>query len=329
MKKYIKYDNIEYFMPFLFCNDIYIPVINKLLKEEIDPIKYVYGSIYCLWTSGRLSNFFINNLKNVENYLKRLQKYKYIPLFIFTSLKESDEILNDEFSNNLLDIAVRENAEFVVASDFLYNHIKSRYPDAKMHCSVIKAIYNFINDKDFDETRFYNEMLDKYETVVIRPEYTLDNIDKLDKLIPEISRIEIISNQHCAYNCPKHIEHYQLQELESTYTSQIIKIHNQESLEELPPDLLKKKEEFQCPKYHKTEDFRSVYFSEEQVEQLIQLGVNKIKLQGRDHTYSKLFIELYNNFFNKDISFEETKNITDNIILDMIEENKKAQLIYI
>ena len=51
MKKYIKYDNIEYFMPFLFCNDVYIPVINKLLKDEIDPIKYVYGSIYCLWTT--------------------------------------------------------------------------------------------------------------------------------------------------------------------------------------------------------------------------------------------------------------------------------------
>ena len=326
MKKYIKYDNIEYFMPFLFCNDVYIPVINKLLKDEIDPIKYVYGSIYCLWTSGRLSNFFINNLMNVENYLKRLQKYKYIPLFIFTSLKESDEILNDEFSNNLLDIAVRENAEFVVASDFLYNHIKSRYPDAKMHCSVIKAIYNFINDKDFDETRFYNEMLDKYETVVIRPEYTLDNIDKLDKLIPDISRIEIISNQHCAYNCPNHIEHYRRQETESTYISQIIKMHNQESIKNIPSSLLK---DFTCPKFNKSKDFKSVYFSDEQVEQLIQLGVKKIKLQGRDQTYSKLFTELYNHFFNKDIPFEEMKRITDDIILKMIEENKKAQLIYI
>ena len=48
MKKYVKYENVEYFMPFLYCNDIFIPFLHELLKEEHDPIKYVYGSIYCL-----------------------------------------------------------------------------------------------------------------------------------------------------------------------------------------------------------------------------------------------------------------------------------------
>ena len=320
MKKYVKYENVEYFMPFLYCNDIFIPFLHELLKEEHDPIKYVYGSIYCLWTSGRFSDFSVGNLVNIEKYLCRLQKYNYIPLFIFTTLKDSKEVLNDKFSNNLLDIAVKYKAEFVVASDPLYNYIKSRYPNAKMHCSVIKAINNFINDKNFDETAFYNKMLDKYDTVVVRPEYTLDNIDKLDKLIPEISRIEIIPNQHCMYNCPYHIQHYTMQEIISTSV-----FEDKKGIS----DLINVRAKFVCPKNNKTEDFKGVYFSDNQVEQLISLGVKKIKLQGRDHSSEELFIELYNHFFNKNISFEEISAKKDKIILNMVEQNKKIQFIYV
>ena len=315
-------------MPFLFCNDIFIPFLHELLKEEHDPIKYVYGSVFCRWTSGRVSNFFINNLVRIENYIQRLQKYNYIPLFIFTTLNDSKEVLNDEFSNNLLDIAVKYNAEFVVASEVLYNYIKSRYPNAKMHCSVIAAINNFINDKNFDETTFYNKMLDKYETVVIRPEYTLDNIAKLDKLIPEISRVEIIPNQYCAYNCPNHINHYKLQEMEST---SVYKLINKDKEVKAKKVISSAKDfmENNCPKNNKTENFKGIYFSNQQVEQLIQLGVKKIKLQGRDHPFEPLFNELYNHFFNNGIPFEEIKKIKDDIILNMVTQNKKAQLIYV
>ena len=52
MKKLVKYENIEYFMPFLFCNDLFIPVLQKLLENEKN-----VGEIAALVGYGKASNF--------------------------------------------------------------------------------------------------------------------------------------------------------------------------------------------------------------------------------------------------------------------------------
>ncbi len=324
MKKYVKYDNVEYFMPFFYCNDLFIPILDELLKDEINPVKYVYGCPDCAWQGGRRTYDKVNNLARVDLYLKSLKCRNIIPTFTFNNINNIEDKLNDENTNNLLDIAQENHAHFIVATDALYNHIKSRYPNAKMHCSVINPICKKIDDKDFDETKFYNEMLDKYDVVVIRPEYTIENIDKLDKLISDISRIEVLINQHCLYDCKYHkFDYILINKINNTYFSQ--NIISKEEIEKI--EAMDKEVKRHCPKKQNIE-YKSVCMTDEQVAQLIDIGVRKIKLQGRHKKFDELFDELYDHFFNKNISKEEIRNKIDLISARMIQYNKKAALIF-
>ncbi len=314
MTKYVKYDNIEYIMPFLFCNDIFIPLLSELLKKEKNPIKYVYGSVNCCWAGGRFSNFNINNLNEINNYLSNLKESQYTPTFTFTSIYNINEKLNDEYSNKLLDIAYSNNSSFIVASEILYNHIKSRYPNAKMHCSVISAINNKLNNKDFNETEFYNKMLDKYEIVVLRPEYVLENLDNLNNLISDISRAEILINQTCQYDCPNHINHYSIQEKIDNLQSRNTANNYNEIID------------FICIKTQNS-NFKSVKYAPKLVDKLISMGIKKIKLQGRTFTFDRLFEDLYKYFFNNEYSKEFIINNINTILANRLQNNKKIGLI--
>ncbi len=317
MGKLVKYSNAEYVMPFLFCNDIFIPILSKLLNDEISSIKYVYGSPYCEWGIGARSTFFrLNNLSIIEKYFEKLKnKYNFIPALTFTNLNAKEK-LNDEYSNNLLDLAYSQNCRFIVATDELYNHIKSRYPNAKIHSSVIIPSVKIAEEKDFDETRFYNEMLDKCEVVVIRPEYTTDNIDKLDKLLSDVSRVEVLVNQTCQYNCPYHRIHYNfLEQIDKCDKRENVKYHTNDNPEEFSL----------CPKFDK--NYRNVHLAKEHTEKIIGLGIKKLKIQGRSLTFSWLFNELYENFFNNEYSIEELRNKTDKICAEILENDRKTALL--
>lgn len=324
MKKYVKYENVEYFMPFLFCNDVFIPILNELLKNETNPVKYLYGCPDCVWQGGIGTSAKINNFSQIDFYLKCLKSHNFIPTLTFTNINNIEAKLNDENANNLLDVAFKNDVHFIVATDSLYNHIKARYPNAKMHCSVINPICKKIDDKNFNETKFYNEMLDKYEVVVIRPEYAIENIDKLDKLISDLSRIEVLINQHCLYDCQYHKLHY-------TYISKTNDacFSKQEKNNEEYKKMAAMDDEIQkhCPKNHKT-DYKSVCMTDEQVAQLINIGVKKLKLQGRHKNFDLLFDELYQHFFNKDISKEEIRREIDLISARLIQYDNKAAIIF-
>ncbi len=306
MKNLVRYKNIEYFMPFLFCNDIFIPLLDKLLENETNPVKYVYGSPFCEWgLGGRPANFKLNNLNIVEKYFEKLKtKYNLIPTLTFTNLN-SKYALNDEYSNNLLDVAYSLDCRFIVSTEELFNHIKLRYPDAKIHSSVLLPSTKIVEEKDFDETRFYNEMLDKCEVVVIRPEYTTDNIDKLNKLLSDVSRVEVLINAYCHYNCPHHREHYN-------------------SLAELDKGIGKREKFTLCPRFH--EGYRSIHLTEKQVQQVLDIGIKKLKIQGRSLRFHMLFDELYENFFNNEYSKEEIRNKSDKICAEMLQNNRKTAL---
>ena len=307
---YIRYNTIEYVMPFLFCNDIFIPLLDKLLEEEHNPIRYVYGTVRCAWAGGRPSSINILSLNGINNYLKIIKKYNVIPVFTFNSSSQDKDILNNEFCNNLLDIAYSNNSQFIVATDMLYNHIKARYKDAKMVCSVINPHLKYIESMLFNETQFYKRMLDKYEIVVVRPEWSIENADKIDKLIPDIERIEVLINQRCHFNCKSAKLHYNLHEQieagtldQNEYNKKIIQI---------------------CPKYKS--EYKSVYMEDEIVEKLVDKGVKLFKLQGRDLPFETLFDDLYNFIFNKKYSKDELLNKANNICAKLIQENKIAQL---
>ncbi len=307
--KYVQHCNAEYVMPFLFVHDIFIPVLNELLKDEINPIKYVYGIVKSEWSGGRLSCTSINNLSVLNRILdKVVNKHKLIPAFPFTNRTMTKERLNNEFCNNLLDIAYEKGCHFIVASDKLYEHITSRYKDAHMVSSVIVPSIK-IHEAGFDETKFYNEMLDKYEIVVLRPEYTMENLNKLDKLIKDVSRVEVLINQKCHWDCRVAKLHYRMNEKIETG--------------KITPDKFNNVLNIICPK--KKDGYKSVCMNDEIVSTLLSMGITKLKIQGRDtYDYPDMLNELYNCFFNNEISKEEIENNINLIISKFVQNNKQV-----
>ena len=135
-----------------------------------------------------------------------------------------------------------------------------------MVCSVIIPSINF-KRPFFNETKFYNKMLDKYDIVVVRPEWTIENLNNVSKLIKDPSRIEVLVNQTCAFNCPNVAKHYKIiGELEHG------KITN---------------EQYQktwmgfCPNHTAPERQRPLFISDEEIDKLLAQGVKKINLQER------------------------------------------------
>lgn len=289
---YVKHPNAEYVMPFLFNIGFFINALTELLKDEHNPIKYVYGTLHSKWSGGRPSPMEISDLEQIDKYIERLTKMGLIPTFTFTNLSITKQSLKDEYCNKLLDIGYKHKCHFIVASDILYNHIKSRYNDATMVCSVVLPSINF-KKLFFNETKFYNQMLNKYEIVVVRPEWTLENLDNISKLIIEPSRIEVLVNQSCAYNCPNVERHYKIiGELEHG------KITNEK---------YSKVWTSFCPNQTAPEKQRSLIVNDEKIEKLLSQGVKKIKLQGRTYPLNAMLNELSRHFFNSDIPQEHIR----------------------
>ncbi|MBQ9246697.1 hypothetical protein IJ182_10570 [bacterium] len=322
VQKYIKYPNIEYVMPFLFNNDIFIPILNELLKDEINPIKYVYGSIQSAWAGGRPAVLPISRLTTIDKYLSKFAKYNITPVLTWTNRNLDNDILNDEFSNELLDIVVKNNCNIIIASDKLYTHIKSRYKNAKLVASVIApSILHF--SSDFDETKYYNQMLEKYEVVVVRPEWTINNIDNIDKLLTAPNRIEVLINQVCVPNCPYAKEHYEL--IEKAVTNKI----SQEELNSKWTNFCPREKVERNENVPDNIQTHSLFFDDNIMNKLITQGVTKYKVQGRGNSFDEIAKTLHAFLFNNNYSLEEITNVLYKICTNLVINNKFSALTYL
>ena len=90
---------------------------------------------------------------------------------------------------------------FKRCEDFL-DYIKNKYPNSIITSSVMypKLNYQGIDDK-VGECSLYNELITKFDKVIIRPEFAkthlLETIDK----ISDISKIQVPINDSCKMNC--------------------------------------------------------------------------------------------------------------------------------
>lgn len=308
MKDNLKF-KANYIMPFLFGYDIFIHIFNDLFGKD-NPITFLYGGVANSWNGGRFATFNIISLNKIKNYLKKIsEEYKINPMITLSNPLISDDDLNDKYSNELLDIIYETNTYCIISSEKLYNHIKQRYPDAKVVCSVISAILNFNNNHDAQkEANFYNQMLDKYDYVVLRPEFALENIQNLNKLIIDPKRTEILVNASCKHNCPHSKIH-----------------HKMMSAQKNKLETMKKVAGF-CPIIRK-EQFQSLRFNDGQMQTLVEQGVNNFKLSGRDViSFDVLYEDIYEYLFKNTKSTEEIRQNFDESCARLIQKNRLAAL---
>lgn len=190
------------------------------------------------------------------------------------------------YSNNLLNILSDIDCEIILSSDLLYEYIKSKYPNIKLVASVIKSIYE--TTQNIDETEYINSLLAKYDRVVIRSEYFLENKNKI-KLLNNLNKIELLVNQNCAYNCLNSKAHYALFEK-----------YNRGKLSY--SDVIRFAQNI-CPRFDNP-NVKLNTLGHSDVVEAINLGITNLKLQGRMLPFDAMIKELYQHFFNDKYDYE-------------------------
>lgn len=309
----LRYEDINWSVPVLFSHDEYILSISSLMKrlDLRNPITYAYGMVPSLWTGGRYSQKLTQDKEKISELLKMVINAGSVPTFTFSKYNITQEELGDEFCNWLLDFGVENNCNFIMTSDLLYNHIKSKYPNAKCVASVLKPIFE-LELQNLSETDYYNMLLEKFDRVVVRPEYSLKTLLTDYQKISDISRIEVLVNQVCVQNCTyAQKEHLFIPESDWS-------IFNNKPIEK----------NTYCPRVNITDTqglkghlkIPTLMFTEEEMDNLVyNIGIKNLKLQGRN--YSPIDnTRMINNYLFENIG--EFQNITP-IIWGQCEEIKR------
>lgn len=209
---YEKYKNVFWSVPFLFENhDIFFGLM-KLYQDakEKHPFTYAYGGLLNAWNGEEIAPMYLQNEINIPRFVF---EDGVIPVVAFAAKNIDEEKLKDEFANEFLDV-YSPYSEFLITSDILYNHIKSRYPNAKCIASAMKSYYELERGK---EVEYYKKLLDKYERVVLLPEYVKNGFVNDFNKYEDTSRFEVIVNNPCIANCSKRKEHYETVEMGIEY----------------------------------------------------------------------------------------------------------------
>ncbi len=265
--------DINWSLPILFQYEAVWGAIFKAYKdyEIILPQVNGFGSPACIWTGGRapavMDAFDSKRLGRIFNYLKEIN---VTPTFTFSCTQLTKDDLKDRYANYLLDMAYDFDSHFIVYDDNLKNHIKEKYPQSYVVASVVKPAFRFQGANRIEEpsveneTNFYNELLKEYDMVVVRPEYSKTALYENPNLIDDISRIEVLINQPCAFNCPKMPDHYR--HLEQFRTDRAVT------------------KPFECIRKTMTPSIaleNTLCHSYEVTKKLVDNGVKHLKIQGR------------------------------------------------
>lgn len=230
-----------------------------------------YGAPATIWNGGRKPVIYDNlSSKMISKVFEYVKNNNATPVLTFNNTEITEENLNDEYANLILDIALEHNAKFMVYSDLLKDYIKSKKQDAVVIASVIKPVVYFQGQNRIDEptieneSEFYNKLLKEYDMIALRAEYSKFALVNNTSLIDDISRVQILINQTCLQNCTYAVEHIKFNE----------KFNIQKELNY----------DFICPKKSLSANIRymnNAAHTQREVQKLIDAGVRNVKLKGR------------------------------------------------
>ena len=200
----IRYKNVSWNLPFLFISpellDLYFHVFQNYDVEN--PIKKLYGQIDNPWSACFLNLKF--SKEELEQYFIFIKSKNICPVLNFSCYDIPNSKLKDEICNYLLDLIESQNGEVILSSDKLFKYIKKTHPNIKCVASEIKSVFELKKGK---EVKYYNELLKKFDRVILSPSYVkttfLNDIEKYD----DVSKFEVIINNNCIIDCPNEKNH--------------------------------------------------------------------------------------------------------------------------
>lgn len=286
--RFPKFDNsalingVAYNIPGIFLCSKLIYLFMDMVEGKFGyklPIKYIYGASPLLrWNGGRLVlNYYDSefSLKDTEKELLRAVERGITPLLTFSNTHIDNAYdLADEKCNEVLTIINEIEGGVIVTSELLYEYIKEKFPNVKVHASVIKTAYTENRDESY-----YSLLSDKYDSFVIHPD---DNFDiNLLKNLPK-KNAEIIINERCYYKCEMRKMHYDsISDEQINYSSNSWKnenfLQNCVAIPENKQSFSKK---------------RNISLTTSEVKKLHNLGYNLFKIQGRTDNLNLFFFDL-------------------------------------
>ncbi|RAI15988.1 MAG: hypothetical protein DKM22_00480 [Candidatus Melainabacteria bacterium] len=194
----LRFDNAIWSLPLLFSEDIFaISFLDTLKYAKLDYKFELYGCPVCAWNAGITSFLSSNDIGFFERTLELFRLKNVVPVISFTKHNLNNIDLEDKFCNDLLELAMNYESNFVISSDKLYKHIKKKFPTAYCISSPTKPIFDTDKDKEFS---YYQNLLKSYDRVILRPEF-VKNFKGFIEGISDLSRVEIVVNSTCLPYC--------------------------------------------------------------------------------------------------------------------------------
>ena len=209
----IRYPDVEWTLPLAGWADNYaLSIVDafRLLDEKVK--LNIQGSYFSSFATIGLKTKQINNQKNLEKLLAAYINLNANLRIDFGTPLTPLKIEND-ITNYLLVLGLDYQASFVISNEEVHNLIKREQKNQICIASELIAVKKFQNPNNTEnydiekEIDLYNELCEKYDVVILRPEfsknYLLDNLNKFK----DISKLEIIVNNPCLENCPQILDH--------------------------------------------------------------------------------------------------------------------------
>lgn len=254
-------------------------VFYREILDFIDRLARFYGkewrfvhSVYdchggLIWEGGRNSTAGFG----LEESVRRVQAYNQRGIgfnIAFSNLLLTKEHLDDEYCNWFLEQCQSEMNGVIVATDLLRDYIRQNYPRYRLIASLCFC------RKDLE---FYKQAQKDYDLVVLHPDLNRDYafIRRLDT-----SRLEVLVNEDCFYNCPNRLQHYK-------NVSELV-------LSKQPVFYASKAGCISEAQFGRSRFEGELRLSLGNVHRLSSLGVKHFKLQGRQASWSFMEEEMTN-----------------------------------
>ena len=285
----------------LFQNsEVFIAFMQRLKSERVmSNIKYSFGCYACKWNSGRLIREVATSMKALTTAIDIYNSYGINVRFTFSNHLITEEDLHDVQCNATLEYMDMINAKnsslengVIISSDLLREYIRKNYP----HVRITSSLYKPGIETKFvtDSVNYYNDLLDKFDVVVVDSNKVKDKNISFLKGLKDKSRVEFIANNSCIRHCPNIQKH----DIAVSKLQRAMCENNEEQIKELLEEI--QKYISYCDSVHASDDAGSrLDLSKDEIDMLIDLGFKHFKIEGRERSKEFLFAALHVYVFNE------------------------------
>ena len=175
--------------------DYYNKYRNEFFEDRIIDSFYDCPS-NLLWNGGRVVPAEPYSLQDLTDTIKFFRDHNVNLRYTFTNTYVQGDMVKDYYCNLFVKRFATPEDAFIVASDDLFNYLKTTYPDHQFVHSTTKNIVDIdtINELTKDDIYVMN--------------YNYNNNDNYINKLTHLNNIEILCAEPCNFNCPYRAKHY-------------------------------------------------------------------------------------------------------------------------